>query len=86
MERIKVKSDFDIYLLKDVWQYLPEGGLKLINKRLIEAQDSVFSFILSTLKKNIFSGKGALNISLPVTIFNTDSNLSRMCVSLGNAP
>jgi hypothetical protein len=41
---------------------------------------------MSTLKKNIFSGKGALNISLPVTIFNCDSNLQRLCYGLGMAP
>jgi hypothetical protein len=58
----------------------------LVNKRLKENQDSVISFILSTLKKNIFSGKGGLNISLPVTIFHTDSNLSRFCSSMATAP
>jgi hypothetical protein len=52
----------------------------------MSAQDSVLSFIMSTLKKNIFSGKGGLNISLPVTIFNSDSNLSRFCLAMGNAP
>lgn len=41
---------------------------------------------MSTLKKNIFSGKGALNISLPVTIFNCDSNLQRLCLSLSLGP
>lgn len=43
-------------------------------------------FVVNTLKKNIFSGKGILNISLPVTIFATDSNLQRVCSSMGLAP
>lgn len=58
----------------------------LVNKQIIAAQDNVLSFIMSTLKKNIFSGKGGLNISLPVTIFNCDSNLQRLCYGLGTAP
>ena len=62
------------------------GGLVLINKKMMAAQDNVLSFIMSTLKKNLFSGKGALNISLPVTIFNCDSQLSRYAFALGSAP
>jgi hypothetical protein len=58
----------------------------LINKKMMTAQDSVLSFIMSTLKKNLFSGKGGLNISLPVTIFNFDSNLSRFCLGFSSAP
>jgi hypothetical protein len=50
------------------------------------AQDNVLSHIIGTLKKNLFSGKGALNISLPVTIFNCDSQLSRYAFALGYAP
>jgi hypothetical protein len=45
---------------------MPEGALKLISQRVIQAQDNVLKFVMSTLKKNIFSGKGILNISLPV--------------------
>lgn len=41
---------------------------------------------MSTFKKNLFSGKGILNISLPVEIFNCDSNLQRLCESLALAP
>ena len=56
-------------ILSDDFDHINEGGLLLINKEVAEAQDSVISFIMSTLKKNLFSGKGALNISLPVTCF-----------------
>lgn len=41
---------------------------------------------MKTLKKNLFSGKGILNISLPVEIFNTDSNLQRTCQALSLGP
>ena len=65
---------------------LDTGGLVLINKKMMAAQDNVLSHIIGTLKKNLFSGKGALNISLPVTIFNCDSQLSRYASALGSAP
>lgn len=56
-----------------------KGEMVLINQTKIAAQNNVIKFIMSTLKKNLFSGKGILNISLPVEIFNVDSNLQRLC-------
>lgn len=41
---------------------------------------------MGTIKKNLFSGKGILNISLPVEIFSCDSNLQKLCESLSMAP
>jgi hypothetical protein len=61
------------------------GGFILVNKQIIAAQDNVLSFVMTTLKKNLLSGKG-LNISLPVTLFNCDSMLQRLCFCLGLAP
>ena len=70
---------------RDVWQLEKQGGFKMINKEKMKAQDNVFSFILKTLKKNIFSGKGGLSISLPVDIFGEKSNLQQLanCCSYG---
>jgi hypothetical protein len=58
----------------------------LVNQERIAAQDNVLKFIMATLKRNLFSGKGILNISLPVEIFNIDSNLQRLCEALSLAP
>lgn len=73
-------------MLKNDFKVDKGGGLLLTNQPKIAAQDNVIKFMMSTLKKNIFSGKGILNISLPVEIFNTDSNLQRICESLALAP
>jgi hypothetical protein len=51
---------------KDDWVIEKGGGLKLVNQTKINAQNNVLKFIMKTLKKNLFSGKGILNISLPV--------------------
>jgi hypothetical protein len=53
-------------VLKNDFKVDKGGGLVLINQPKIAAQDNVLKFMMSTLKKNIFSGKGILNISLPV--------------------
>ena len=60
--------------------------MKLVNSDKIEAQKNVSKYIIKTMKNNLFSGKGALSISLPVEIFNSDSNLQRLSFSLGLAP
>ena len=58
----------------------------LVNKQKINAQNQVFTFIMKTMRNNIFSGKGILSVSLPVQVFNYDSNLQRLSSSLALAP
>ena len=70
---------YDNLVEKNDWVIEKNGGLTLINKQKLEKQNGVLSYIMKTLKNNIFSGKGITNISLPVDIFNVDSNIQRMC-------
>ena len=60
--------------------------MKFINKKQIEDQKGVLKFILSQVAKNLVSGKSILNISLPVDIFSSESNLERFIFSMGYAP
>lgn len=60
------KQDYDNVMLKNDFMMDKSGGIVLTNQEKIEAQNNVIKFIMSTLKKNLFSGKGILNISLPV--------------------
>ena len=80
------KVSYDNIMLKNDFVIDKEGGMLLVNQERIAAQNNVLKFIMATLKKNLFSGKGILNISLPVEIFNIDSNLQRLCESLALAP
>ena len=80
------KISYDNIMLKNDFVIDKEGGMLLVNQERIAAQNNVLKFIMATLKKNLFSGKGILNISLPVEIFNIDSNLQRLCESLALAP
>lgn len=57
---------FENIALKDHWVIEKSGGLKLVNQKKIDAQNNVIKFIMGTLKKNLFSGKGVTGISLPV--------------------
>jgi hypothetical protein len=58
--------DYEHIMLKNDFVIDKPGGMLLTNATKIAAQNNVIKFIMSTLKKNLFSGKGILNISLPV--------------------
>ena len=60
------KLDYEHIMLKKDFQIDEKGGIVLVNQTKIAAQNNVISFVMSTMKKNLFSGKGILNISLPV--------------------
>jgi hypothetical protein len=46
----------------------------------------VLKEVLKSIGKNLFRGKSILNISLPVTIFSTQSFLSNLCNAYTYAP
>lgn len=52
----------------------------------MKAQKKVLTFIIKSIGKNILSGKGILNMSLPVDIFCRESNIERMAMSYGYFP
>lgn len=66
MESRRKKAPYENLLLKNDFKVDKNGGMILVNEPKIAAQDNVIKFMMSTLKKNFFSGKGILNISLPV--------------------
>lgn len=57
-----------------------------INLEKVKAQNSVLKEVLKNLGKNFLSGRSILNVSLPVTIFSTQTNLSNICNSYSYAP
>lgn len=46
----------------------------------------MFSYILSKMGKNLLSGKGILNVSLPVMVFSMESNLETLAKTFAYAP
>lgn len=52
----------------------------------MQEQKKVLTYIIKRIGKNIFSGKGILNISLPVDIFCMESNIERIAMSFGYFP
>jgi hypothetical protein len=63
-----------------------EGGLIFIHKKKIEDQKGVLKFVLSKMAKNFVSGQSVLSISLPVDIFNCESNLQRFLFGMTYGP
>lgn len=62
------------------------GGLVLKDKDLISKQKSVVTHLLRNAGKNLIKGKGIMNVSLPVNIFESQSLLQRLLNSFGYAP
>lgn len=63
------------HLWKGEWSVSEAGGLLYIDEDKMREQKKVLTFIIKRIGKNIFSGKGILNISLPVDIFCKESNI-----------
>jgi len=57
-----------------------------INAEKIEATKSVIKYVLKKIGANIVTGKSILNISLPIDIFDTRSNLERFAQAFLFAP
>jgi hypothetical protein len=57
------------HLWKGEWAVSPAGGLNYVDEQKMNEQKKVLTFIIKRIGRNILSGKGILNISLPVDIF-----------------
>jgi len=60
--------------------------LNYVDEEKMRQQKKVLTFIIKRIGKNILSGKGILNISLPVDIFCRESNIERLAMSFGYCP
>ncbi|CAD8184504.1 unnamed protein product [Paramecium pentaurelia] len=75
------------YFLRQDWKRdMKHGGMIFYNQKKIEAQKRVIKFMLKSIGSNLLSGKSILNISLPVEVFESRSNLERFCYSFTFAP
>ena len=57
------------HLWRGEWAVSETGGLAYVDKEKMKQQRGVLTFIIKRIGKNILSGKGVLNVSLPVDIF-----------------
>jgi hypothetical protein len=70
------------YFFQGEYEITSDGEMVVINRQKMEAQGSVMKFII----KKIFSGGSIFRISLPVSVFGEDSNLSLLLGSYRHAP
>lgn len=73
-------------MYKGEWGICSTGGLNYIDEEKMNEQKKVLTFIIKRIGKNILSGKGILNISLPVDIFCRESNIERFAATFGYFP
>ncbi|CAK76091.1 unnamed protein product (macronuclear) [Paramecium tetraurelia] len=71
------------FLLKNYWKVDEnQGGLLYVDQVGLREQKKVFSYLLSQIGSNLATGKSITNISLPVYVFEKQSNLQRYANSL----
>lgn len=68
------------------YKFNDKGEMININQKKIDAQKGVLTQLIKSFGRSLFSGKSILSISLPVTVFSRDSNLSLLCKSFCFAP
>ncbi|CAD8087602.1 unnamed protein product [Paramecium primaurelia] len=71
------------FLLKNYWKIdQNQGGLLYVDQVGLKEQKKVFSYLLSQIGTNLAAGKSIMSISLPVYVFEKQSNLQRYANSL----
>lgn len=63
-------DNWDHFFFRDLWAVLPNGDAKCVNQAKLDAQSSAIKLVLKRFASNVMSGKGILNVSLPVEIFS----------------
>ena len=74
------------YAISKDWSRAKEGGLLFYNKKELDIQGKVLSYLIKRLGANLLQGKSVINISLPVVLFDTKSFLERIADSYTYAP
>lgn len=83
---IKIAEKQGHWLLGTDFKRDPTLGLEVLNQEWINSQKKVLTHILKNMGKNILEGKSIMNMSLPVSIFSTDSILQRAAKTITYAP
>jgi len=74
------------YAINKDWSRAKEGGMLWYNKKELEVQGKVLTYLIKRLGSNLIQGKSVINISLPVDLFDTKSFLERIAYSYTYAP
>ena len=59
-------DNWDHFLFRDLWTVTQGGELKCVNQQKLDVQSSAIKLVLKRFASNVMSGKGILNVSLPV--------------------
>lgn len=59
-------STYENIMLKNDFERVPAGGMKLVNPQKLAALENVLRFIMSSIRSNIMSGTNPFSLSLPV--------------------
>lgn len=68
------------------WKITDKGEFININMEKIKVQSGALKLIIKRMGRNLLTGKSLINMSLPIEIFGTDSNIERICKGYIYAP
>ena len=75
------------YVLKNRdWIPNKSGGFIYHNKKVLDTQKKILSYLLKKMGTNLIQGKSIMSISLPVELFETRSHLERLAYNFTFAP
>lgn len=75
------------YVLKNKdWIPNKSGGFIYHNKKVLDTQKKILSYLLKKMGTNLIQGKSIMSISLPVELFETRSHLERLAYNFTFAP
>ncbi|EAS07102.1 oxysterol-binding protein (macronuclear) [Tetrahymena thermophila SB210] len=63
-----------------------KGGLTYHNEKLMKEQKAVIMMMIKRIGSNILNGRGIMNISMPVQVFDSKSMIQRLAKGFGHAP
>lgn len=86
-ERLQKNDESGHYIFKRDWQRdEKKGTMFFLNEQIRKNQRQVIAFMLKQIGSNLLSGKSFMQISLPITIIEKQSNLERLAKSFVFAP
>lgn len=81
------ERNYEHHIWKGEWKRdEKDGGLWYKDEIRMNAQKKVLGYIVKKMGSNLIQGKNILNVSLPVDIFSTESNLERVARTFVYAP
>ena len=84
--KMKIDDSENDVLSGKQWVKDTSCGLKFIDEEFLSKQKKVLGYFLKTMGKNFWEGKSIMSVSMPITLFSSESMLTKFAATLAFAP